>query len=193
MRSRRIHFRRRALRGTDARFRPSVQLARLIDRITARLAEHRAAADHRQFGEPLPRARKAIPLGDICRRIGTAKEMPAIPCRFQIALHRGTSSSPPGHAMKSIEGGSSSGGGLRSETGAQRAFRADNQAAHARDWNLSFADLPVDLSLVQAEVLGNRLHAEQKIGGEIRFNVGRHKMLRLIRSMTFYTQWNRSR
>src|SRR5262249_30839505 len=81
-------------------------------------------------------------------------------------------------ARKSIEGGSSSGGGLRSETGAQRAFRADNQAAHARDWNLSFADLPVDLALIKAEVCGNRLHAGKKIVGEIGFNVCGHSTLR---------------
>src|SRR5262249_10217538 len=82
--------------------RPSVQLARLIDRITARLAEHRPPADHRQLGEPLPRARETISLGDICRGVGAAEEGPPMRCRPRLVLHHWTSSSISG-AWQEIE------------------------------------------------------------------------------------------
>src|SRR5215471_7412335 len=86
MRSRRIDFRGRPLRRPDPRFRPPVQFAWLIDRVTARLAEYWPAADDRQFGEPLPRAWEAVVVGDVFRCFRTAEKALAVSVREIVTI-----------------------------------------------------------------------------------------------------------
>src|SRR6266487_2071900 len=72
--STRVDFRRRPLRWPDARFRPAIQFARLINRVTSRFAKHGPAADHRQLGQPLSRAGKTVAMSDVFCCFRTAEK-----------------------------------------------------------------------------------------------------------------------
>ena len=65
--------------------RPLVRLGRRVDRIPARLAERRAAANHGQLGQPLSRTGEAVPLGDVGRRVRAAEKVSAVPTSNRFA------------------------------------------------------------------------------------------------------------
>src|SRR6516165_10343485 len=88
----------RALRRPDPRLRPAIEIGWVIDRISAGLAEHRPAADHRQLCKPLPRARETITIGDVGSGVGAAQITVAARVLGLCVAHRSPRTHTPGHS-----------------------------------------------------------------------------------------------